>query len=117
VAFDDSKRIAYICARPVDRSVQYVLIGYGERLAMAKIAPLVSSFGDSDDNAFAATIKKLYEHRRDSSSAMANASGDGTAEVDRGGLIQSSAVASPISNIPPAESIYDARTAEQKQAV
>lgn len=51
-----------------DRGSQYVGIRYGERLAVAGIAPSVGSRGDSYDNTLAETINGLYKaeliHRR-----------------------------------------------------
>ncbi len=51
-----------------DRSSQYLLIKYAERLADAGIEPSVGSVGDSYDNAPAETINGLFKaeaiHRR-----------------------------------------------------
>lgn len=44
-----------------DRGVQYVSLGYSERLAQAGITPSVGRVGDSYDNALAETVIGLYK--------------------------------------------------------
>ena len=44
-----------------DRSCQYLLIRYTERLAEARVEPSVGSVGDSYDNAMAETVISLYK--------------------------------------------------------
>lgn len=56
-----------VLQRPIE-SAQYVFIRYCQRLAEAGIKPSVDSRGDSNDNALAETISRLYKteliHRR-----------------------------------------------------
>ncbi len=44
-----------------DRGVQYLAMGYTQRLAEANLVPSVGSVGDSYDNALAETINGLYK--------------------------------------------------------
>jgi len=87
-----------------DRGVQYVSIGYSERLAEAGIEPSAGSVGDSYDNALAETIDGLYKaeviHRRGpcrSFEAVEFATLEWVDWFNHRRLLE------PIGNVPPAE--------------
>ncbi len=72
-----------------DRGVQYVSIGYTERLAEAGLEPSVGSVGDSYDNALAENHQRLIQSRGDPSQAvLENARGGRMGYPQLGRLVQ-----------------------------